>query len=319
MHSHRRRAILMGGLATALMPALSVAQSSRRPIRFIVPSGPGGGADTFARLFAARMSESMGQPIVIENVPGAGGIVGADKVAKSAPDGHTVLWGINPIATMIPALKKLSYSPDELQPVTIVASNVYVWLASPDLAAKDMAQLISLAKAKPRQLAYASTGVGSAAHLGGALIEHQAGVEMLHVPFKNTGIAELMGGQVQLKMEPLGSAVPLIKAGRLRPLAVTSARRLAALPEVPAVAETLPGYEVAGWHGIWVPAGSPTAAVESLQKEFLKAVANSDIRKRLADVGAEPVGSSADEMKKRIARELAQWTKLIRERNIQAE
>jgi tripartite-type tricarboxylate transporter receptor subunit TctC len=203
--------------------------------------------------------------------------------------------------------------------VTIVVSNVYVWLASPDLAAKNMGQLISLAKAKPRQLAYASTGVGSAAHLGGALIEHQAGVEMLHVPFKNTGIAELMGGQVQLKMEPLGSAVPLIKAGRLRPLAVTSARRLAALPDVPAVAETLPGYEVAGWHGIWVPAGSPTAAVASLQKEFSKAVANSDIRKRLADVGAEPVGSGPDEMKQRIARELAQWTKVIRERNIRAE
>lgn len=319
MHSYRRRTILIGGLATALMPALSIAQSSRRPIRFIVPSGPGGGADTFARLFAARMSESMGQPIVIENVPGAGGIVGADKVAKATPDGHTVLWGINPIATMIPALKKLSYSPDELQAVTIVVSNVYVWLANPDLPAKDIAQLISLAKAQPHRIAYASTGVGSAAHLGGALIEHQAGIEMLHVPFKNTGIAELIGGQVQLKLEPLGSAVPLIKAGRLRPLAVTSARRLAALPDIPAVAETLPGYEVAGWHGIWVPAGSPPAAVDSLQREFSKAVANSDIRKRLADVGAEPVDSGPEEMKQRIARELAQWTKVIRERKIQAE
>lgn len=319
-YSARRRAILIGGIAAAFVPAIARAQSSRaRPIRFIVPSGPGGGADTFARLFAAYIGESMGQSVIIENVPGAGGIVGANKVAKSPPDGSTVLWGINPIATMIPALQKLPYAPHELQAVTIVARNAYVLLVNSEVPAKDLAQLIRLAKAQPNKLAYASTGVGSAAHLGGVLLEQQAGVDMLHVPFKNTGIAELMGGQVQLKIEPFGSAVPLVKAGRLRALAVTSKRRLTALPEIPTVDETLPGYEVEGWHGIWLPGGTPATASETLEREFSKAAKNPDIRQKLADVGAEAVNTGPEEMKRRIDRELAQWTKLIRERKIQVE
>lgn len=316
----RRRQIVLGGIAAALLPSTVAAQISRsRPMRLVVPSGPGGGADTFARLFAVKVSESLGQPVIIENVPGAGGIVGADRVAKAAPDGLTVLWGINPIATMIPALQKLPYGDQDLQPVTIVASNAYVWIANSQFPVHDLPQLIRRAKSEPGRIAYASTGVGSAAHLGGALLEQQAEIEMLHVPFKNTGIAELIGGQVQLKMEPFGSAVPLVKSARVRALAVTSRQRLAALPDTPTVAETLPGYEVTGWHGIWIPAGCPPSVSEALQRAFAAAARDPDIRQRLTDVGAEVVDSGAEEMKRRIERERAQWTKLIRERKIQAE
>ena len=195
----------------------------------------------------------------------------------------------------------------------------YVWLASNELPAKTMPELIALARSKPGRVSYASTGVGSAAHLGGELLAAEASISMLHVPFKNTGIAELIAGQVDLKLEPPASAMPQIKNGRLRAIAVSSPKRIAALPDVPAVAETLPGYEVMGWQGLWLPAGTPSAIVEKLRAAFAKALQLPDIRQRIIDVGAEPIGSTPEEAQRTIDRELAIWTKLIHDRGIRAE
>lgn len=290
-----------------------------QPLRFIVPSGAGGGADVFARMFAAKMPELIGQSAFIENVPGAGGVVGADRVAKARADGHTVLYGIGPIATIIPALQKLPYDAKDLQPVTILTLAPYVLLANNDFPPKTMAELISYGKANPGKIAYASTGMGSAAHLGGELLAVQAGISMLHVPFKNTGTAELIAGQVHFKLEPPASAVPLAKGGRLRALAVSSPARVAALPDVPAISESLPGYELMGWQGIWVPAGTPAASVEKLRGAFVRAMQMPDVRQKIIDVGADPVGNTPAQMQQAIDKELAQFAKLIRERNIKAE
>ena len=290
-----------------------------QPIKLIVPSGAGGAADVFARMFAAKMPELIGQPAVVENIGGAGGIVGADRVVKSKPDGYTVLYGISPIAAIVPALQKLPYAPRDLQPVMILTNAPYVWLANAELPARNVPELIAHAKANPGKIAYASTGNGSGAHLGGELLAQIAGISMLHVPFKNTGIPELMGGQVQLKLEPPASAVPHAKAGRLRAIAVSSPKRMAALPDVQAVAETLPGYEVMGWQGLWVPPGTPRAAIDRLRAAFLQGLQLPDVRQRILEVGAEPIGATPEETQAAIDRELAQWTKLIRERGIKAD
>jgi tripartite-type tricarboxylate transporter receptor subunit TctC len=311
----RTAAILLAALAA---PSLAQDYPSQ-PIRFIVPSGAGGGADVFARMFAAKMPELIGQNAFIENVPGAGGVVGAERVVNARRDGHTVLYGISPLATIIPALQKMPYGPNDLQPVTVLTNAPYVLLANNDLPVRTMAELIAYAKANPGKLAYASTGMGSGAHLGGELLAMQAGISMLHVPFKNTGIAELIGGQVHFKLEPPASAVPHAKGGRLRALAVTSPARVAALPDVPAIAETLPGYELMGWQGVWLPAGTPMTVVEKLRGAFVKALQYPDIREKIIAVGAEPIGNSPAEMQRMIDRELAQFSKLIRERGIKAE
>lgn len=307
-------------IGLACLTAGALAQDyPAQPIRFIVPSGAGGGADVFARMFAAKMPELIGQNAFIENVPGAGGVVGAERVVNAKRDGHTVLYGIGPIATIIPALQKLPYAPNDLQPVTVLTNAPYVLLANNELPVKSMAELIAYARANPGKLAYASTGMGSGAHLGGELLAAQAGISMLHVPFKNTGIAELIGGQVHFKFEPPASAVPQAKSGRLRALAVSSPARVAALPDVPAIAETLPGYELMGWQGVWMPAGTPTPIVEKLRGAFVRALQLPDIRQKIIDVGADPIGNTPAEMQRMIDRELAQFTKLIRERGIKAE
>lgn len=312
-------------LAAAL--ALSAACSSglaqdfpSQPIRMIVPAGAGGGADVFGRLFAAKAGEFLGQTIVVENVPGAGGVVGADRVAKARADGHTILFGIGPLFTMIPALTpKLPYGPKDLTPVTMTTRVAYLLLVNASFPARTMAELIEHARANPDKVSYASTGVGSAAHLGGELLALEAKVSMLHVPFKNTGIPEVIGGQVHMKLEPVGSAVPLVKGGRLRALAVSSARRMATLPDVPAIAETLPGFELTGWHGIAVPAATPAPAVARLRDAFVRTVQDVGIRQKITEVGAEPVGSTAEEMAGIIERELRTWTNLIRQKGIKAE
>ena len=315
----RMKRLLLVLVFLACAPGAQAQDYPNQPIRFIVPSGAGGAADVFARMFAARLPEFIGQSAFVENVGGAGGIVGAERVARAKPDGYTVLYGISPIATIIPALQKLPYTRDELRPIMILTLAPYVWLANTDLPVKNLPELIAYAKANPSKVAYASTGNGSAAHLGGELLAQLAGISMLHVPFKNTGIPELMGGQVQLKLEPPASAVPHARSGKLRAIAVSSAKRMTALPDVAAVAETLPGYDVTGWQGLWVPGGTPPAVVEKLRGAFAKAMQIPEIRQRITDVGAEPIGATPAETQAAIDREHAMWVKLIRERNIKAE
>ncbi|WP_194793007.1 Bug family tripartite tricarboxylate transporter substrate binding protein [Caenimonas koreensis] len=318
----RRASLKLMGAGAAVMgaPALHAQAFPNRPIRIIVPSGPGGGADTFARLMSIAAARELGQSLVIENVPGAGGIVGADRVVRAPKDGYTVLWGLNPIFTMIPALgTSMPFAPADLQPVCTLISNAYVWVARADFPANNAKELIALAKASPGKFSYASTGNGSAAHLGGALLEQEAGISMLHVPFKGTGIAEVMGGQVDLKMEPLGSAVSLIQGGKLKALAVTSRQVLAPLPNVRPLLEVVPGYEVEGWHSVWVAAGTPPAIVETLRKGFTAAIATPDMRGRVEQTGSNVYLLGAAETTALAAKELDVWKKLIVAKKIVAE
>jgi tripartite-type tricarboxylate transporter receptor subunit TctC len=308
------------GVAALASPFVRAQAYPTRPIRIVVPSGPGGGADTFARLLSIPASRLIGQSLVIDNVPGAGGIVGADRVAKAAKDGYTVLWGLNPIFTMIPAMgTPTPYPPADLSPVCTLVSNAYVWVARADFPANNARELIALAKSAPGKLTYASTGKGSAAHLGGALLEQEAQISMLHVPFRTTGIAEVMGGQVDLKMEPLGSAISLVQGGKLKALAVTSREVLAALPGVRPMYETVPGYEVEGWHSLWVPTGTPAAVSDELRRVFSSAVAADDLRVRIEQTGSKVHILGARETAELAARELQQWKKLIVAKNLTAE
>jgi tripartite-type tricarboxylate transporter receptor subunit TctC len=319
MGLRRKVAIAYCGIALAATSAAQAQDYPTQPLRFIVPAGAGGGADVFARIIATKMPELIGQSAFVENVPGAGGLVGAERVAHSRPDGHTVLYGINAIFTLIPALQKIPPAVKDMRAVTVLTLAPYIWIATNELPAKTLPELIALARTKPDRVSYASTGVGSAAHLGGELLAAAASVTMLHVPFKNTGIAELIAGQVDLKLEPPGSAMPHIRNGRLRAIAVSSSKRMAALPDVPAVAELLPGYEVMGWQGVWLPAATPPAIVDKLRAAFAKALQLPDVRPRVIEVGAEPIGSTPEEAQRTIERELAMWTKLIRDRGIRAE
>lgn len=308
------------GLATLGAPALHAQAYPNRPIRIVVPSGPGGGADTFARLASIPAGKLLGQSLVIDNVPGAGGIVGADRVAKAAKDGYTVLWGLNPIFTMIPAMgTPMPYAPADISPVCTLISNAYVWVARNEFPASNAKELIALAKASPGKLTYASTGKGSAAHLGGALLEQEAQISMLHVPFRTTGVTEVMGGQVDLKMEPLGSAIPLIQGGKLKALAVTSRDTLASLPAVRPLLDTVPGYEVEGWHSLWLPTGTPAAIGDALRQAFGTAVAADDMRTRVEQTGSKVHVLNAADTAALAAREMAQWKKLIVAKNLTAE
>lgn len=324
-----RRARLRPVLLTAMaivagmlgpLAASRAAGYPERPIRMIVPTGPGGGADTSARLFAQKLTESMGQPVIVENIGGAGGIIGADRVAKAAPDGHTILFGFNALVTMVPPLTpKMPYTADDFEPVGIVYRGGYILLASRELPARNIPELIALAKSQPGRIAYASTGIGSAAHLGAELLQQQADIQLLHVPFKSPGLIELMANQVQIKLEPMVSGGPLVKAGRLKALAVSGTERAGAFPELPTMAEALPGYQVIGWQGVFAPKNTPTEVITRLNAELVKALNQPDIQKRMTDAAAMSNDSSPAAMKSAINSELQQWVRVIRERGIKPD
>lgn len=324
MHLSTRNSMMRHALrmAALLLAAVAVAAHAYpdKPIRMIVSAGAGGGADTAARFLALKLADGLGQPIAIENIGGAGGILGADRVAKAPPDGYTILFGFNALVTMIPPLQpKMPYSSADLEPVGISYRGGYVLIASNTFSARSLPELISQAKAQPGRIAFASTGIGSAAHLGGELLQQQAGIQLLHVPFKGPGLIELMANQVQLKLEPMASGVPLVKSGKVRALAVTGTERAAALADVPTVAETLPGYQVVGWQGLWVPKGTPPEIVKRLNAELLRVLKLPEVQERMREAAAQSNDPSPESMRAAIASELAQWTRVIRERGIKAE
>ncbi|HEY4066372.1 MAG TPA: tripartite tricarboxylate transporter substrate-binding protein, partial [Burkholderiaceae bacterium] len=245
-----------------------------KPIRVIVPSSPGGSPDILARMIAAPLGDELGQPLVVETMSGAGGIIGTEKVAKSAPDGYTLLYGFNQVATMNPPLyKKLPYQPErDLAPIGLTLNLSYMWIANNDFAPKTIAELVALNRSKPGSVNYASTGPGSAAHLGGVLLERMSGTQMSHVPYRGNTNSDLLGGVVQLKLDPVAASIGLVKSGSVKVLAVSSPKRLAILPDVPTVAETLPGYEMTGWQGLWAPVGTPAAIIQRVNAAMVKVV-----------------------------------------------
>lgn len=307
-------------LAFAAQACLAQAYPAKA-IRVIVPSSPGGSPDVLARLLAGPLGDELGQTLVVETLPGAADIIGTDRVAKALPDGYTLLYGFNQVATMNPPLyKKLPYQPErDLVPLGLTLNLSYMWIANADFPPNSIAELVALNKAKPGSVYYASTGPGSAAHLGALLLERMTGTQMTHVPYRSNTNADLMAGVVQLKLDPVAASLGLAKSGKVKVLAVSSAKRLAVLPDVPTVAETVPGYELSGWQGFWAPVGTPQSIVNRLNAAIVKVVRAPEMQKKIQELGYEPLGSSPKEMADRIHTELAEWTTLIKQANIVIE
>ena len=306
---------LLGGLAYAFPD---------KPVRFVVGFTPGGPSDILARAVGQKLGERWSQQVVVENRPGAGGNLAAEAVAKSAPDGYTWLLGNNSILATNHALyKKLSYDPlKDFAPVALVAVQPNILVVHPDVKASSLGELIALAKQNPGKLNYASSGAGAAAHLAGELFKSMAGVDMVHVPYKGAqpALTDLIAGHAQLMFATSASVIPYMKAGRLRALAVTTAQRSPSVPELPTVAEAgLPGFEATTWHGVVVPAATPAAVVQQLNRDINAVLKEKDLSERLAGLGAEVLTGTPRDFADYIAREIPKWTKVVKDSGAKAD
>jgi tripartite-type tricarboxylate transporter receptor subunit TctC len=314
----KRRCLLVVAAAALAAPLLALAQPyPSRPIRFIVPYPAGGPLDTVARLLAQKVSESVKQPVIVENKPGAGGNIGADAVAKGAPDGYMILMGAVATHAINPTLyKNIPYDAvRDFQPVTQVASTPNVLVVNPSLPVTTVREFIAYAKAHPGQLNFGSGSTGSAGHLAGELFKKMAGVEMTHIPYKGAGPAmqDLIGGQIQLMFDNLASSLGQIRAGKVRALAVTTAQRTSLAPQLPTIAESgLPGFDISTWFGIFLPAHAPREVVDRLHGEFVRALSAPDVREKMAHLGAEPVGNTPEEFAAYIRSESRKYADVIR-------
>ncbi|MDP1841031.1 MAG: tripartite tricarboxylate transporter substrate binding protein [Reyranella sp.] len=313
MIATRRRAALLLALAAPLLAAPAVADDyPSRSIRLIVPYAPGGGADSVARIVAKRVSESIGQPIVIENRGGAGSIVGTDMVAKAAPDGYTLLLGQSGPISINPAVyKTLPYDPvKDFAPITMTTAYPYILVVNSELPAKTLQEFVALAKSKPGAMNYGSTGVGAANHLVAELFNSKAGLQMTHIPYRGTALAvgDLLGGQLSVVFGDPISVLPHIRSGKLRALAVTSLERSPVAPEVPTVAESgYPGFEALAWHGILAPAKTPPEIVKKLNAEIAKALADPETNKLLTNQAMQTVGNTPEAFAAFIQKDIATW------------
>ncbi|GAA0497148.1 MULTISPECIES: tripartite tricarboxylate transporter substrate binding protein [Pigmentiphaga] len=287
-----------------------------RPIRFIVPAAAGGPTEIVTRMLAEKMSDSMGVPVVVEAKPGAGGNIGADLVAKAAPDGYTILMGTMGTHAINQTLyRSLPFDPiKDFAPVTQVVSYPLMVVSNPRLPVHDVAGLIAYAKAHPGALNRASGGSGTSMHMSGELFNEMAGVSMQHIPYKGSlpALTDVMGGQADLAFDSMVVALPLVKAGKLRALAVTGPRRSPAAPDVPAIAETVPGYAMTSWIGVFAPAGTPRPIVDRLQREIAKALTDQKIKEQLTSQAADPVGSTPDDFARFVREETQKWAPVVK-------
>ena len=314
-------------IAAALVlaaPLAATAQYPNRPIKLIVPLAAAGTGDTLSRTVGEEMGRILGQPVVIDNRPGAGGLVGTELVAAAAPDGYTLL-AVSPSHVINPALYTNKKTYDALkgfEPITVMANTHQVIVANPSVEAKTLKELIDYAKKNPGKLNYGSAGTGSATHLNMELFKSMAGVDIVHVPYKGSTQArnDVLAGQVQLAMDGLLPLQPLIKDGRLRPLAITSSRRAKSNPEIPTIAEAgVPGYASDTWYGILVPAGTPKEVIRALHAAAVKALNTPAVRDRLEKLGAEPVGNSPEEFRGLLESEQKLWVKVVKDSGAKVE
>jgi len=326
MNLARRKFLHLAGGAAAL-PAVSRVSCAQtypsRPVRLIVPLAPAGGTDILARLMGQWLSERLGQPFVIDNRPGAGGNIGTEAVVRAPADGYTLLMAGTFNAINATLYDKLSFNfIREIAPVASVIRGANVLVVNPSVPAKTVTELVVYAKANPRKLNMASPGIGSSNHVSGELFKMMAGVEMIHVPYRSAGpaLTDLLAGQVQVMFGGTASSIEYIRAGRLRALAVTTATRWDALPEIPTVGEFLPGYDASTWFGFGAPSATPAEIVEKLNKEINAGLSDPKIKARLADdLGGVVLALSAADFGKLIAEETDKWGKVIRAANIKAE
>ena len=318
---------LLIAAALGSAPTVSVAADTpwpTRPLRMIIPAAPGGGADTIGRFLAQRLSEQIGQPVVIDNRAGAAGTIAADLTARSAPDGHTLLMAQSTSVAIAPALyKNLPYDTlRDLAPVSLVAEVPNILVVNMKVPANSVKELIALARAKPNEVAFPSAGAGAPSHLAGEMFARQAGVTLLHVPYKGAGpaLTALISGEVQIMFAPLVAAMPHVKAGRLRALAVTTPKRAAAVPDLPTIAESgLPKYAIGSWFGLLMSSKTPRETVNRVHAETIKALKFPELRDRLQAEGAEIVGNTPEQFRAFIKEEIVRYALLIREAGIKID
>ena len=319
---HLRRAL---ACALALAAAAAQAQPSwpARPIRIVVPSAPGGGADITARIIAPKLSEQLGQQVVVENRAGAGTMIGGEVVARAAPDGYTLLMGISTLAINPAMYRKVPYDAlKDFAPISQVVSLPNLLVTHPSLPVKTVKELIAFAGTRPGQINFASAGVGTNPHLSMELFLSQTGLKMVHVPYKGAGpgIVDTVAGHVSVMTPSIISGLPHVKGGRLRALGVTSAKRAGGAPDIPTIAEAgVPGYEAVQWFGALAPAGTPREIVGRLHGEIVRVLQAAEVRGRLSGDGADPVGSSPEEFAAFLRAETAKWAKVVKDAGIQPE
>ena len=314
----------LAGIALAALAGTALAQAyPAKPVRIIVPFPPGGGVDIVARLLGPKLIEEWGQPVVVENRAGAAGVIGTEAAARSAPDGYTLFLGTLGNYSVNPHLyPAMTVDPlRDFAPVTQVVAVNFVMVAHPSLAAKSVPELIALARAKPDQINYSSSGAGGAPHLGAELFNSMAQVKLAHVPYKGSGPSfnDLLAGQVSLTCDSLLQALPYIRSGRLNALAVLGPKRSPLLPDVPTVGESLPGYELTNWFGLAVPAATPREVVVKIHGDFVKVLQQKEVREKLGDMGADVVGGTPEAFGAFMRSESAKWARVIKEANISAE
>src|SRR4051794_5265750 len=301
---------------------LAQADYPTRAVRIIVPSPPAGGTDIVGRVLAEHFTKSFGQQFFVENKPGAGNLIGIEAAARSAPDGYTLLMTASTLVLNSVLYKKVPYDPiKDFAPITIAATAPNILIVNANVPAKTTAELIALAKQKPGALSYGTPGIGTSPHLCMELLKYMAGIDVTHVPYRGTAAAvtDVMSGQIQLAFATALTAKPQVDAGRVRALAVSGPRRVDALPSVPPVSDAVPGYEAMQWYGLLAPAGVPNAIVEKLNAEALVALRSKQMKDRLAADGAEPLGSSPQEVGALIRRELDKWGKVAEAAKIEKQ
>ncbi len=320
----RRRFVQVLALALAVSGGSAMAQAwPSKPVTLIVPFPAGGTTDVLARALGERLQLSLGQPVIVENKPGAGATLGAEHVAKSRPDGHTLLMGAVH-HTIAPAVyKKLGYDfQKDFAPITTVALVPNVLVINANTPARTVTELVALAKARPGEASYGSNGNGTAQHLIGTQFENTTGINLVHVPYKGSGplATDLLGGQITMSFDTITPVLPHIRSGKLRALAVTTSRRSAALPEVPTLDEAgLKGFNIGTWFGVLAPAATPRDIVARLNAEMVKVIQSADFRKRMDEIGAEPIGNTTEQMAQQIKAETEKFARLVKDANVVIE
>jgi tripartite-type tricarboxylate transporter receptor subunit TctC len=312
-------------VSAVLMSGGALAQAyPAKPIRLIVPFPAAGGADIFARLVSRKLADNIGQQFIVDNRAGASGIIGCELVARAAPDGYTLLMGTTGTHTTNPAVySKLPYDPiKDFAPVSLVAESPFVLLVHPSLPVANLKELIALARARPGQLTYASSGAGSSSHLGFELFNLMAGIKAVHVPYKGLPPATMdtISGHVTMTWNSITASVPFLKNRQLKALGLGAARRSPLLPDLPTISEAgLPGFELGSWYGIFGPAGTSADIVRRLRSEIVKAIADPAMKEQFAALSAEPVGSTPEQFSAVLQRDLAKWAKVARQANVKAD
>lgn len=321
----------VGALFAAVLGAIGVSQAVHasenfpvRPVRLVVPYPSGGPADTLARFLAPGLTNRLGRQVVVDNRGGAGGSIGVETVVKSPPDGYTLLFGNDgPVAVNPSLYKNLPYSPArDLAPITQLTSSQLILVAHPSVPFRTVKELVAAARAQPGKFTFASSGSGNASHLAGELLKTLTGIQLVHVPYKGAApaLTELAGGQVHLLFNNLLSAVPHVKSGKLIAIATSGAKRSWATPDVPTVIEAgVPGYEVALWAGILVPAGTPKPIISRLHKAFVDTVQSPEVASKLSAQGVEVVASSPEAFERHVKSEIEKWAKVVRESGAKAD